>query len=185
MNTVARAKAIITSPKTEWPVIDAEPLDTGELLTKYILPLAAIGPIAAFIGMTVFGFGGMFRVPVGTALGMAIATYILSVIAVFVVAWVANALAPSFGAQQSMPQAIKLAAYCSTPSWLAGIFGLMPALAILAVIGGLYGLYLLYLGIPVMMKAPADKAMTYTIVIIIATIVLYFVIGMLTRGIVY
>ncbi|HVF40090.1 MAG TPA: Yip1 family protein, partial [Gemmatimonadaceae bacterium] len=166
MNLVARAKGILTSPREEWPLIDAEPLDLGELLTKYVLPLAAIGPIATFIGWSAFGMG-IFRIPVGTAFMMAITSYILAIAGLFLVAWIANALAPSFGATQSMPQAIKLIAYASTAAWVAGIFGLIPALSIIAVIGGLYTLYLCYLGIPVLMKAPADKAMVYTIVIIV------------------
>ncbi len=183
MNLVDRAKGILMNPRQEWPVIDAEPLDVSELLTKYVLPLAAIGPIASFIGMTVFGLGGLFRMSVGAALGMAITSFVFSILGIFVTAWIANALAPTFGATPSMPQAIKLAAYSMTAAWIAGIFGLIPALAIVGVVGGLYSLYTLYLGVPIMMKAPQDKALVYTIVIIIVTIVAYVVAGMVTRAV--
>ena len=50
MNLVARAKAILMTPKQEWAAIDAEPLNVSELLIGYVLPLAAIGPIARFMG---------------------------------------------------------------------------------------------------------------------------------------
>src|SRR5678816_2887585 len=110
MNLVARAKAILMTPKQEWPVIDAEPLNVRELLLGYVLPLAAIGPVALFIGRTIFGYGGVF----GSAISMAILSFVLAVISVFVMAWVINALAPQFGATQDMSQAIKLAAYGST-----------------------------------------------------------------------
>jgi hypothetical protein len=43
----------------------------------------------------------------------------------------------------------------------------------------LYSLYLLYLGLPVLMKAPQEKAVGYTVVVIIVAIVLYFVIGII------
>jgi len=177
MNLVARAKAILITPKQEWPAIDAEPLNVGELLIGYVLPLAAIGPIARFLGVSIFGFGGVFRVSVGWALSQAILAFVLAVISVFVLAWVINALAPSFGATQDMQQAIKLSAYSATAGWVAGIFYLIPSLWILAAIAGLYSLYLFYLGLPVLMKVPADKAVPYIVVIVISVIVLYLITG--------
>ena len=181
MNLVARAKAILMTPKQEWPVIDAEPLNVRELLLGYVLPLAAIGPIARFLGLTIFGYGGVFRIPIGSAISMAIIAFVLAVISVFVMAWVINALAPQFGATQDMSQAIKLAAYSGTAGWVAGIFYLIPSLWMLAAIGGLYGLYLLYLGLPILMKAPADKAVTYIVVIIASVIVLYWITSLIVR----
>jgi hypothetical protein len=44
---------------------------------------------------------------------------------------------------------------------------------------GLYSLYLLYTGLPVLMRTPADKAMPYTVVVIIVAIVLFVVVGLL------
>jgi hypothetical protein len=113
----------------------------------------------------------------GSLLGMAIVSYILTIVGVFVLAWVINMLAPTFGATPSMPQAIKVAVYSSTAAWIAGIFNIFPALAILAIIGAIYSLYLFFIGLPILMKPAADKAMTYTIVVIVACIVLYFIIG--------
>lgn len=181
MNLVARAKGILTNPRQEWVAIDNEPLNLSELLVGYVLPLAAIGPIASIIGWSAFGFGGLFRLSIGALIGLAITNYILTVISVFVLAWVINMLAPQFNATQSMPQAIKVAAYSSTAAWVAGIFNILPALSILAAIGGLYSLYLCWIGLPILMKAPQEKATTYVIVVIIAIIVIYVVIGMLAR----
>lgn len=185
MNLVARAKAILMTPRQEWEVIDAEPLNLSELLTGYVLPLAAIGPIASMIGWSMFGFGGLFRLSIGSIISHAIVMYIMAIIGVFVLAWIINALAPSFGGTQNMPQAIKLAAYASTAAWVAGIFGIIPALAILMAIGGLYSLYLCYVGLPIIMKSPADKTMVYFIVIIIAAIIIYAVLGMITSRMMY
>lgn len=176
MNLIARAKAILVTPKQEWTVIDPEPLNITELLIGYVLPLAAIGPIARFIGFSIFGFGG-FRLSMGWGISQAITSFVLGVIGVFVLAWVINALAPTFGATQSMPQAIKLSAYSMTAAWIAGIFYLLPFLAILALIGALYSLYLFYVGLPVLMKVPADKVVTYAVVIFVACIILFWVVG--------
>ena len=177
MNLVSRVKGILTNPRQEWAAIDAEPLNLSEVLVGYVLPLAAIGPIASVIGLSMFGFGGLFRMSVGSLVSMAVISFVLTVIGVFVCAWVANALAPTFGATPDMSQAIKVFAYSSTAAWVAGIFQIFPMLAILAIIGGLYSLYLLFLGLPLLMKAPPDKATTYTVVVIIVVVVIFMIIG--------
>jgi hypothetical protein len=71
-----------------------------------------------------------------------------------------------------------VAAYSSTAAWVAGIFGIIPALAVLGILG-LYSVYLLNLGLPVLMKSPQDKAISYTVVVIIVAIVLWIVIGVI------
>src|SRR3954467_938325 len=52
---ITRVKNIILSPKAEWQVIDAEPDTVGGLYTRYVMILAAIGPIAMAIGLFLFG----------------------------------------------------------------------------------------------------------------------------------
>jgi type III secretory pathway component EscS len=47
---------------------------------------------------------------------------------------------------------------------------------------GLYGLYLLYLGLPVLMESPQEKSLGYTITVIIAAIVIFMVIGVISRA---
>lgn len=184
MSLMERAKNIVLQPKTEWPVIDAEQTSTGALYTGYIIPLAAIGPIAQIIGWSVFGmslpFVGTFRIPIGYAVRTGVITFVASLLGTFVLALIIDALAPTFGGQKNQMQALKVAAYSSTAAWLAGIFGIIPALGILGLLG-LYSLYLLFLGLPVLMKAPEDKAMGYTVVVIICAIVLWIIIAYITR----
>ena len=180
MSLVERVKRILLSPKTEWEVIDTEQVTPADLYTRYIMPLAAIGPIAHLIGSTVFGmpipFVGTYRVPIGSAITQAIVAYVLSLASIYVLALIIDALAPTFNGQRSQIQALKVAAYSMTASWLAAIFGLVPALSPLALLG-LYSLYLLYLGLPILMKTPRDKAVGYIAVVIIIAIVLAMVIG--------
>ncbi len=179
MNLVERVKRILLSPQSEWEVIAAEPTTTADLYTKYIAPLAAIGPVAQLIGFSVFGVslpGPNYRVPIGAGLTSAIVSFALALAGTYVLALIIDALAPTFNGQRSQAQALKVAAYSSTPYWLAGIFALLPGLWILSLLG-LYSVYLLYLGLPVLMKAPRDRALAYTGVVIIAGIVLGIVIS--------
>ena len=176
---VERVKRILLSPQTEWEVIAAEPATVAELYTKYIVPLAAIGPIAQFIGYSLFGisvFGTTYRVPVGAGLTTAIVSYVLVLAGTYVLALIIDALAPTFNGQRNQIQALKVAAYSSTASWVAGVFALIPGLRILTLLG-LYSCYLLYLGLPVLMKTPRDRALVYTGIVIIAAIVVFVITG--------
>lgn len=182
MDLVGRAKAILLSPRQEWPVIEKETTTAAELYTGYIVPLAAIGPLARAIGFSVIGVNlgilGSWRVSPANAIGGAVVSYISTLVGVWVLAWVIDALAPKFGGQSNSVQALKVAAYSATAAWLAGVFALFPPLSILGILG-LYGLYLLYLGLPVLMKSPPEKAMGYTVVVVIVAVLIFAVVGVL------
>ncbi|HMA04110.1 MAG: Yip1 family protein [Gemmatimonas sp.] len=181
MALVDRVKNILLSPRTEWPVIDAEPATIGSLYTGYIMPLAAIPVICQALGMSLFGVtipfvGTHYSTPIGRALASAAVLYIFSLVAVFIVALIVDGLAPTFGGTKNQVQALKVVAYSYTASWVGGIFSLFPAIGIIGVLFGLYSLYLLFLGLPVLMKSPPDKAVGYTVVVVICAIIVTWVI---------
>lgn len=182
---VERVKNILLRPAQEWERIDSEPAATGQIYRNYVLPLAAIPVVAELIGSLVFGhsvFGFTYRPSFGSALGSAIVQYGLSLLAVLVLALIIDGLAPTFNATRNRLQALKVAAYSATAAWVAGIFALIPAIAVLSILG-LYSLYLLYLGLPRLMKAPQEKALPYTAVVIAASVVLWLIIGALVAPI--
>lgn len=167
---IARVKGILLTPKTEWPVIAGEPTTVGDLYKGYIVWLAAIPPLAAFLVT--------MRFSASLALSQLIVTYALSLAMVYVVALIVDALAPTFGGTKDRVQALKTVAYCYTASWVAGIAAVLPFISLLIMlVAGIYGIYLLYLGLPHTMKCPQEKAAGYTAVIIIVVIVLSFLIG--------
>jgi hypothetical protein len=181
MALVDRVKNILLSPRAEWPVIDAEPATVASLYTGYIMPLAAIPVICQAIGMSMIGItipfiGTHYRTPIVSAITSALVLYVFSLIAVFIVTLIVDGLAPTFGGTKNQVQALKVVAYSYTASWVGGIFSLMPAISIIGLLFGLYSLYLLYLGLPVLMKSPPDKAVGYTVVVVICTIIVTWVI---------
>ena len=180
MPMVERIKAICLKPNVEWPVIEAETTSTRDLMIGYVAPLAAIGPIASFVGGVFIGrtipFIGTYHVPLVSGLTLAVVSYVLSLVGIFVLSLIINGLAPSFGGQKSSAQALKVAVYSYTPAWVAGVLTVVTALGVLAIVAAFYGLYLLYLGLPVLMKSPKEKSAGYTIVIVICAIVLGIVI---------
>jgi len=144
---IARVKAILLAPSATWPTIAAEPSSAGAIYRGYVAPLAAVGVIAAFVGHTLIGYNvpllGHMRTGIVAGLGAAALGYLMSFVSVFVIAWLADLLAPTFGGQRDPLRALKLTAYSYTPAWVAGILQLVPALGVLALLAGLYGLYLL------------------------------------------
>ncbi|MBX4158670.1 YIP1 family protein, partial [Lactiplantibacillus plantarum] len=106
------------------------------------------------------------------ALVLAIVSYGLNLAGVYLLGLIINALASSFGSTPNPVQAMKLAVYASTASWIAGVFNLIPALGALTIIGGVYSLVLLFLGLPILMKTPEDKKIVYYVVVLIAGVVL-------------
>jgi hypothetical protein len=174
MNLVERVKAILLQPKSEWKVIEGEPGDIPYLLSNYVAILAAIPPVCAFIGGTVIGYGP-FRIGVVAGLIHAVISYVLGLIGVVVIAYVIDFLAGVFGAQKNLDNAMRVAAYSPTAAWLAGVFGLIPFLGILSLLG-LYSIYLLHTGIVALMRPPAEKAVFYTIAVIVCVFVIYLVV---------
>jgi hypothetical protein len=186
MNLFERAKNILVSPKTEWEVIKNEQSTVADLFTKYALILALIPAVAGFIGQSFIGISlgpfGSFKVPIVNGLIYAVLYYVLSLAGIYLVAFIVDALAPSFGATKDMVSSLKVVVYSYTAVWVAGIFQIIPVLAILGILG-LYSLYLLYLGLNIVKGSPSDKVVGYTVVVIIITIVIYFIIGAIVRAI--
>ena len=179
MSLVARVKGILLSPRSEWAVIESEPATVGSLYSGYIVPLALIPCVAGFIGLSVFGYtlmGTTIKLSMASGLEAAIVRYVLALAGTWVLALIIDALAPTFGGTKNPIAALKVAAYSSTASWVAGVFAILPVLAALGILG-LYSLYLLYLGLPALMKSPADKSLGYTIVVIVAAIVIFAIAG--------
>lgn len=173
MDIVSRAKNLLLQPRQEWGVIAGETHTVQGLFTGYVMILAAIPAVAQFIGFSIIGYAG-FRLSVGVGLAHMVVAYVLSLASVYVLGLVIDNLAPHFGSEKNFGQAIKVAAFAPTAAWLAGIFYIHPILSILGIVG-LYSLFLLYVGLPLVMKTPEDKAMGYTVVVIILTIVLWVV----------
>jgi len=185
---IARVKAILTTPKTEWPIIAAEPATVADLYKNYIVWLAAIPVVCKFIKGSFIGYGPFgiyYRTPIGAGITGMIVGYALTLALVYVVALIVDALAPTFAGQKSQVQALKTVAYAWTASWVGGIGMLIPWLGVLIMLAALvYGIYLLYLGLPATMKSPVDKAGGYTAVTIIIAIVLSWIIALIVTGIV-
>lgn len=154
LDLVARIRAIMLTPQTEWPAVAEESSDAAAL--RYTAILALIPVLARFVGGWLIGG----YIPLPAALIGAVVAYALSFVTVFVVALAVDLLAPRFGGARSYSSALRLASYSFTPVWLAGIFLLVPGASFLVLLG-LYGLYLMWVGTPTLMRVPRDKVLLH------------------------
>jgi hypothetical protein len=164
-----RVRAILGSPKAAWPAIAGERADTTALAVHYVMPLAAIPPVAKLVGWSLlFSYVGF-----GAGLAGALLSYVLGLIGIAVLALIASKLAPLFEGEDNLDGAAKLVAYSATASWVAGVFRLVPVLSIVSLLASLYGCYLLYTGAPSVMNVPEDRAPAYTVILVIAAVVIF------------
>lgn len=180
MNLVDRVQSILLRPKITWLAIEEEPADAASIYRNYVMILALIPAVASFIGLSLVGigvFGVSFRVPIVAGLANMVVGYVMSLVMVFVLALIIDAMAPTFEGTKSQIGALKLSAYASTAAFVGGIFSLVPSLSVIGALAALYGVYLLYTGLPVLMKCPPDKAIAYTAVVVVCAIVGGFVIA--------
>jgi hypothetical protein len=181
---VDRVKNIVFHPDQEWPIIASEPSSASALFSGYVIPLAAIPAIASFIGLALVGvnipFVGTYRTPIVSALGQSVASFILSLIGIFVLSLVIDALAPKFDGRQNRLAALKVTAYAATPGFVAGILSIFPGpLAFVQLFAGLYGIYLIYTGLPVLMHVSKERSIAYTLVVIIVAFLVAIVTSMI------
>lgn len=176
MDIVKRVKGLLLIPETEWLTIEQEPGTAAFLFSHYVIYLAAIPPVADFIGRAAIGVSvpnqGTIRVSLFAGLLGAVIEYLLTFIAIYAVAIIIDLLAPKFGAQKNFANALKLTVYSCTPAWLAGVFLLVPGLRFLTILG-LHGVYLLWIGLRQLMKVPSDNTLGYVATIAVCAFVAF------------
>ncbi|MDR0419958.1 MAG: YIP1 family protein [Prevotellaceae bacterium] len=172
MEIINRLKNVLVSPKTEWQTIEAENSPHVKVFTGYVVPLALIPAVAAFIGYGLIGYSvwGVHISSVSWGVRQAIVQYVAMLSGVYITAFVINALADNFGAKKDFNRAVSLVAYAYTPMFVGGLFYLLPSLSWLASLAGLYGLYIIYTGLQPLMKVQSEKQASYFVVSLIVTV---------------
>jgi hypothetical protein len=166
---LSRAYGLFRDTNLEWEQIKAEETTVPNILIGYVAPLAAILPLCDLIGSAVFGHA--LQGDFGQALVRAIINWVLSIALVFFVGVLINAVADNFEADKNDLAAQKIAAYSLTPFFLSGILFLWPPLWWLGFFALAAMVYLMYKGLPVLMKAPQERALGYASTVTVATAV--------------
>lgn len=166
---LSRAYGLLREPRKEWEQIKAEQTTVPNILLGYVAPLAAIPPVCDLIGSTLFN--RMLQTAPAEALLRALVTWGVTVALAFLLGLLINALAENFEADRDELSAHKIAAYSLTPSFLSGVFSLWPPLWWLSLFALAAMVFLMYRGLPILMKAPPERALSYAATVTIAAMV--------------
>jgi hypothetical protein len=177
-----RARRLIMEPSQEWTAIAAEFTTPGPIYLRFVVPMAAIGPVAATHGTIVSGgqhssFAGTATISTMDAVARGVLEYGLNLGGVYLFALAIALTAGSLGGDRNQVQALKIAAYGSTPYWLFGALAILPKLAPIGLVLSLYSLRLFALGLPKVAKLPADKAGAATLLVSVSGIVIVLLIS--------
>jgi len=181
---IQRARALLVTPRTEWPVIAMEPATVQGLYRDYLMILAAIPPFCQFVKLSILGYAWhgfrVYRLGMGTGLTAAMVEYVTSLAAIYLLAIIVEALAPNFGGESNRLQALKVTGYAYTASWIAGVGVILPGISVLIVLAGaIYSVYLFYLGLPSTMKVLPERAAGFTAIVGISGFMLGWIIAVL------
>lgn len=182
MSIIDRAKNILLSPKTEWPVIAAEPATVQSVMSyAAVLMLLPMLGVILFSGILGLGVGVLGASPLIFAAVTGVIGYVLGLALLYVVALIIDAVTPSFDGTKDIVGSLKLLTYAGTASWVAGFLSAIPVIGILIAIGAIgYVIYLIYLGSGPVKSVPEAKQVGYTAVVC----VIYFVINLVVTGLI-
>jgi hypothetical protein len=176
---LSRAYGLVRDPKSEWEQIRGEETNAAKLMLGYVAPLAAIPPLAGLIGQFVFEGGA--AAPTQIVVG-AVASFIVFVAVVYFLGILINVLAEGFDGDRNELAALKLAAYAPTPAFLAGLASIWPGAWWVGLFGVALSAFLLYRGLPLLMKCPADRTLSFAAAVVVAGVVALAILGALTSA---
>lgn len=181
---LSRVVRLLLSPNRAWDEIAEAPAAERPLFLRYAFPLAAVPAVCSVVGVLTFGFNianvGVHMSVVGLILG-ALASYVLTLAAIWALAAFIDVTAPAFGGARGRQAALNLVVYSATAMWVGGLSEIYPSLGIpVGILAGLYSLYALYLGLPKLMQIPEERRLTAFAAVLIAFLLLGVARGMIT-----
>lgn len=178
---LSHAFGLFTHPGQEWDSIRKEHENPRRLYVAYVVMLAAIAPVCAYISTAHFGWtvGGdrVIKLTGASALQLSVLTYVAILVGVFALGYGINWMAKTYGAREEhVPSnGVALAAYSCTPLFLAGFALLYPqplfnGLIFLA--AACYGAWLMYDGLPIVMGIEKEQAEMYGVSMLTVALVI-------------
>lgn len=166
-----RAIRLLTRTRAEWGEIAAAPMTPGAIYRRFVLPMAALGPIAGTVGTLVSGgerssLAGTYMLSPVRTVAVGAFEYAFNLGAIWVLAVLIYRLAPAFRARTGPVDALKVAAFGAAPYWVGGLLAIIPKFAPVGLLlGGAYSLRLYALGLAQLLRTPGERVWGYTLAV--------------------
>ncbi len=162
-------KKLLFHPAAGWEEVKAEGLTIKECYARYVIPLALIAPVAAFIGTSMVGWrvgsGDPVRLTTDSALKISVLTFFAMLVVVYVLARTIHWMARTYDSDKALAECFSLAAFTAAPLFLVGITMIYPMPWFVYLLGlpalG-YSVALLYTGVPIMMDVNKEKGFLFS-----------------------
>ncbi len=178
---LTHAFGLFTHPDKEWASIEKEHEKPTRLYVAYVVILAAIAPVCAYISTAHFGWSvgndRLIKLTEISALQLSVLTYITMLIGVFALGYAISWMARTYGAREehASTSGMALAAYSCTPLFLAGFALLYPQPwfnALVFLVAACYGAWLMYSGLPIVMGIEKEQAVLYGVSMLTVALVI-------------
>lgn len=185
MTLLKYAMTIFVAPITTWRAIATEKTTPLRLYLTLIIPLSAIRPLAENIQIAVrnsmemrsvfslrsWSWAGEFQWPPSLTVRFEMMNYLFDLLAIGMLAVIADMLAPFFLGQRNRTQAFKVIVFSFVPTLIGALFIAIPVASLdlsMRTLAGVYLICLLPTGLSVLMKSPYPRAFFYAGVMVIA-----------------
>ncbi len=179
-----RAWSVVSHPRETWPSIRAERLTPLALVVLYVVPLSLVPAVAWMLGVlrggyyiVIPGFGETVPLErIATAGALLVVVSVFSVAVLAATFWL---LAPLYGVRRNIGDAFKVAAYGTTPLWVAGPVLIVPTLTLFMAAAVFHALYLYVSGLEEVLGVPTSDAAEFVGVAMVILIALSILFGAL------
>lgn len=174
---------LLYTPKAEWQDIARQNKTVVRIFFLFVMPMALIPTISAFIGASYVGWGlvgeKIVKLTAESAMLLSIAAFFAISGAVVVMGLLIKWMAETYGGHPTLDNCVALSAYSATPLYLVGFVALYPVLwidTLLTLFAIAFAVRLLFIGVPIMMDVDQDKG--YLFASSILTVAMVMVIGL-------
>jgi hypothetical protein len=178
---IEKSKLVILSPKECWQKIATESTAPSELVRTMVAPLVILGIVLSVVGLQLFGINmgplGTWRPPLFQHLFSQVGLGIVSIVMLFVSAFIVQKLAGFFQGETTNEKAFSLITHALLPMLVGNLLAVYPLLGIFGLVFMVISVIALYHGASVMTSVAPNKALgfvaAYICIMILASIVIY------------
>ena len=160
---------LLRNPSKGWELIQSENLSIKQCYARYVIPLALIAPVSAYIGTSHVGWrvgaGDPVRLTAASAFKLSSLSFLSMLVVVFVLAKTMHWMATTYESSKPLSACVSLSTFTAVPLFLVGITLLAPVPWFIYLVGlptlG-YSVVLLYTGVPIMMEIDKERGFLFS-----------------------